>query len=134
MKGRITRYNAYFSIGYITGEDGEQYFLHKSEMVNCKNIKSDNIVTFDSVDTGEQHFRAVNVRKIGHGKHHPFIQDLNRLADTLNSLEMDEMERSYRLKDIQMLINYFENVEDFEWCKDVRRFKHFKEYGNERLS
>lgn len=129
MKGRVESFNQFFSNGFIRGDDGAEYFLHASEVVNAKKIKDTNIVEFDAVDTGESHLRAVNVKKIGHGIHHPFIQDLNRLEQVLKGVPMDEQERDYRLRDIQMMRNYFENVEDFEWCKDPRQFKNWRRGG-----
>ena len=128
MKGKVTSWNGHFSNGFITGEDGNEYFLHDSEITSgSKKINKGNIVQFDFIDTGDKRPRAVYVRKTGHGPKHPFIKDLDRLYETVSSAVIDEEEKSYRLRDIDMLRAYFSEVEDIEWCPDVRRT--FREKG-----
>ena len=34
--------------------------------------------------------------------------------------DIDAEEKRYQLRDIQMIMNYFEHVPDIEWCEDVR--------------
>lgn len=124
MKGRIAKFKGYNNAGFILGEDGKEYFLHGSEVVNCQTVKADNIVEFDYVsEDGKDRPRAVNVRKTGHGKHHPFISKLNQMAEVIKVAKMDEVDRSYLLKDISTMTNYFKEIEDFEWCRSPNVFR-----------
>lgn len=119
MRGIIKSWNGPKYCGFILGEDNNEYFLHISDVVNAKKIKSTNIVHFETKDDGGEHLRAINVYKTGHGKHHPFIQDANRLKEVIE--KSNEPEKDYRLRDIQMMINYFTNIEDIAQYPDVRQ-------------
>ena len=127
MIGKITSWNGSKSCGFITGKDGNQYFLHHSEMIGrgAKKLHKNNIIRFDAVNNGEAHLRAVNARKIGHGTHHPFIKDLDRIEEMIvTCVDNHHPEKQYRLRDIQMLKNYFSEVCDIDWCPNVReRFR-----------
>ncbi len=121
MKGTVTKWSDFNSSGFITGEDGNDYFLHKSEMVNSKNVKRGNIVSFDYIDEGKTCLRAVNVKKTGHGPSHPFVHDLERIYDALDEYVSEfDSEKDYILRDVRMIMNYFKKAEDIEWCPNVR--------------
>ena len=108
MKGTVVTWQGNKSMGFILGEDGNEYFLHESEMTGTKKVKRGSIVEFDAVDTGKEHLRAVNVRKIGHGTHHPFIRDLERIEELIETCVSNKHpDKQYRLRDIQMMKNYF---------------------------
>lgn len=130
MKGIIKSWHGQKDCGFIEC-DGEEYFLHLSEVKNSKKIKKGNIVEFDTIDNGENHLRAVNVHKTGHGTHHPFIQDLNRIKELVE--QSNNPEKDYRLRDIQMMINYFSHIEDIEEYPDVRKTFRAKEYVDGKL-
>lgn len=125
MKGRVQKFDG--KQGFINGEDGNKYFVHESDLVGTKKLRGGNIVSFTSLDEGKEHLKAVNVKKIGHGKHHPFIKDLNNIYETVNSAVIDEEEKKYRLRDVKMLMAYFNEIEDIEQCQDVR--KTFRDKG-----
>lgn len=119
MKGTVKTFWGNKSTGMILGEDGTEYFFHASDVVNCKTAKVGNHVVFDAEDIGKAHLRAVNIKKVGHGKCHPFITNLRRLDSVIKDAPVDDEEKGYLLRDIQMMVNYFEEVEDYEWCKNL---------------
>lgn len=61
MKGRIKRYINKKGYGFITGEDGEDYFFHISQFKGMIEPKNWMLVEFDITD-GIQRKNAVNVR------------------------------------------------------------------------
>ena len=122
MKGKVILFWGNKKTGQILGEDNVVYFYHLSDAVNSNNIKKDNIVYFDVINEGRTHPRAINIRKTGHGKNHPFIPNLNRISYALENAEMDEAAKGYLLRDIQTIVNYFSAVEDYEWCKNLNVF------------
>lgn len=122
MTGIITQWKGTLNCGFINGEDGKEYFLHGSESASGKaNFKKTNIVKFDIQSTpNEKRDRAVNVVKIGHGAHHPFMHELENLANVIKECDIDEELKGYKLRDIEMLENYFLNICDIEQFADVR--------------
>jgi cold shock CspA family protein len=123
MKGKIIQWKGGLGCGFILGEDGKEYFLHESEMIIGKPKRSV-FVEFDVIERpNENHDRAIHVKKIGHGEAHPFLQDLERLENTIKEYVTDSEEKMYRLNDIQMLKNYFKEIWDFEQFPDVRKFR-----------
>lgn len=76
MKGTIRQY--YSGNGWITGEDGEEYFLHyKNLLMKERLYKRGCTVTFDTEDQGGKHLCAVRVTVVprdsrrvptGHGR------------------------------------------------------------------
>lgn len=124
MEGKIIRFRGDKGFGFILGDNGTEYFFHKSDCDTSK-IHVSNFVSFDTEGMEEDgHARAVHVRRIGHGKKHPFIRDLERIEEFINDwIDNDNAEKKYRLRDIQMLKNYFSEVRDIEWCQDVRSFR-----------
>lgn len=61
MKGRIKRYINKKGYGFITGEDGQDYFFHISQVKDMVEIKNWMIVNFDIID-GKKGKNAVNIR------------------------------------------------------------------------
>ena len=60
MIGLIKSY--YNGNGWIVGENGEEYFVHHSDLqMKEKHYKKGRKVTFDPVDKGLKHVNAVNV-------------------------------------------------------------------------
>ena len=61
MKGRIKRHINKKGYGFITGEDGQDYFFHISQFKDMVEIKNWMIVNFDIID-GKKGKNAVNIR------------------------------------------------------------------------
>ena len=61
MRGRIKRFIEDKGVGFITGEDGADYFFHISQVRDMVEIKNYMIVNFDIAD-GEKGKNAVNIR------------------------------------------------------------------------
>lgn len=61
MKGRIKRFIEDKGYGFITGEDGQDYFFHISQVRDMVEIKNCMIVEFDVAD-GKRGKNAVNIR------------------------------------------------------------------------
>lgn len=61
MRGRIKRFIEDKGYGFITGEDGQDYFFHISQVRDMVEIKNYMIVNFDIVD-GKKGKNAVNIR------------------------------------------------------------------------
>ena len=122
MEGKIIHFREDKGFGFILGDNGTEYFFHESDFIGTKKIHISNFVSFDTEGVEEDgHARAVHIRKIGHGKKHPFIRDLERIEEFINDwISDDNAEKKYRLQDIQMLKNYFSEIRDIEWCTDVR--------------
>jgi len=62
MKGKIKFFNAMKGFGFVAGEDGKEYFVHKSALAEGLSLKENDAVTFD-VEEGDKGPRAVNVQK-----------------------------------------------------------------------
>ena len=61
MRGRIKRFIEDKGYGFITGEDGQDYFFHISQVRDMVEIKNWMVVNFDIVD-GKKDKNAVNIR------------------------------------------------------------------------
>lgn len=61
MRGRIKRFIEDKGFGFITGEDGEDYFFHISQVRDAVELKSWMIVNFDIID-GKKGKNAANIR------------------------------------------------------------------------
>ena len=125
MKGRIKTIwkesdNHRPNWGFITGEDGIDYHFERRDTINWKNTwKSDYIVEFDpSINDREDSkwYRqpiAINVRKIGYGKNHPMARKIQEIGeDIIKYVPDDNLEKQYRLKELNEIYEYFCNVED----------------------
>ena len=62
MKGTVKFFNLSKGFGFIAGEDGNEYFVHKSGLNEGVTLDKDESVTFD-VTEGERGPKAVNVSK-----------------------------------------------------------------------
>ncbi len=60
MEGKIKFFNESKGYGFITADDGKEYFLHISGLVGNPRLKPEDTVTFD-VEDGERGPKAVNV-------------------------------------------------------------------------
>jgi len=60
MNGTVKFYNETKGFGFISGEDGKDYFVHQTRLKESINI--DEAVTFD-VEKGDKGPKAVNVVK-----------------------------------------------------------------------
>ena len=60
MKGKVKFFNPEKRFGFITGEDGKEYFVHQSALKEGVNIKDEDAVTFD-VEQGDRGPKAANV-------------------------------------------------------------------------
>lgn len=62
MKGTVKFFNAEKRFGFISGEDGKEYFVHQSGVKEGENIADNDGVEFDS-EQGDRGLKAVNVTK-----------------------------------------------------------------------
>lgn len=62
MKGTVKFFNTTKRFGFITGEDGKQYFVHESGLQPGVTLNENDAVVFD-VEEGERGPKAVNVGK-----------------------------------------------------------------------
>ena len=60
MKGTIKWYNFKKHFGFITGEDGKDYFVHASALPQGERVQDGQAVTFDG-EEGERGLIAKNV-------------------------------------------------------------------------
>ena len=136
MKGRITKVwrtgTQAGAFGFILGEDGVSYYFNKYGIQHMRKLKADYIVEFepsiseDGAHAGEP--KAINVIKVGHGKHHPLALNTQRIADYISTtVPDDDPDKAYRLRDLQVIYNYFCNVEDSQIYADPRKPNNTKE-------
>lgn len=62
MKGKIKFFNDIKGFGFITGEDGKDYFLHSTGVEGNTSLNKDDAVTFE-VESGDKGPKAVKVKK-----------------------------------------------------------------------
>lgn len=62
MKGTVKFFNSTKGFGFIAGEDGKEYFVHKTGLNEGVSLNDNDSVTFD-VTEGERGLKAVNVSK-----------------------------------------------------------------------
>lgn len=60
MKGKVKFFNEMKGFGFIAGEYGKEYFVHKTGLKEGITITEDDSVTFD-VEEGDRGPKAVNV-------------------------------------------------------------------------
>lgn len=119
MKGTVTTWQGNRDCGWITGEDGFEYFTHVSELQNGKKLRKGNKVRFGILDDGKENLRAVNVYKTGHGKVHPFANDLRDACQKLESGDFDPVHIESVIKKLRTIERYFCEVEDYEKYPNV---------------
>ena len=60
MKGTVKFFNEMKGFGFITGEDGKEYFVHQTALQEGVTLNENDAVTFD-VEEGDRGPKAVNV-------------------------------------------------------------------------
>tara|TARA_B100001971_G_C18003238_1_gene438438 strand:+ start:413 stop:661 length:249 start_codon:yes stop_codon:yes gene_type:complete len=60
MKGTVKFFNEMKGFGFISGEDGKEYFVHSSGLKDGATITENDSVTFD-VEQGDRGPKAANV-------------------------------------------------------------------------
>jgi CspA family cold shock protein len=60
LTGKVKFFNDQKGFGFITGDDGKDYFVHKTNLLD--NIRKDDSVTFD-LENGKKGMKAVNVKR-----------------------------------------------------------------------
>ncbi len=62
MKGTVKFFNGEKEFGFIAGEDGKEYFVHKTGLEEGVTIDKDDSVTFEA-EKGDKGIKAVKVKK-----------------------------------------------------------------------
>ena len=62
MKGTVKFFNSEKEFGFITGEDGKDYFVHKTGLEEGVIVDKDDSVTFET-EEGDRGMKAVKVAK-----------------------------------------------------------------------
>jgi cold shock protein len=62
MNGTVKFFNVGKGFGFIAGDDGKEYFVHKTGVGEGVNLNENDAVTFD-VEEGDRGPKAVNVTK-----------------------------------------------------------------------
>ena len=62
MKGTVKFFNSEKEFGFITGEDGKDYFVHKSGLLDGVTIDKEDSVTFEA-EKGDRGMKAIKVSK-----------------------------------------------------------------------
>lgn len=62
MKGTVKFFNDMKGFGFISAEDGKEYFVHMSAIAEGVKLSENDEVTFD-VENGDRGPKAVNVTK-----------------------------------------------------------------------
>ena len=62
MKGKVKFFNRTKEFGFITGDDGKDYFVHVTGLVGTGSLNENDVVEFDT-EQGEKGLKAVKVKK-----------------------------------------------------------------------
>ena len=62
MKGTVKFFNRMKGFGFITAEDGKDYFVHQSGLKEGATLNENDAVEFD-IEQGDRGPKAVNVKK-----------------------------------------------------------------------
>ncbi|MFC1704762.1 cold-shock protein [Nanoarchaeota archaeon] len=62
MKGTVKFFNVGKGFGFISGEDGTEYFVHKTGLKEGETLNENDTVEFE-VEQGDRGPKAVNVSK-----------------------------------------------------------------------
>lgn len=63
MKGKVKFFNGMRGFGFITGDDGNEYFVHQSSLKEGVVLNENDEVTFE-VEKGDRGPRAIKVVKV----------------------------------------------------------------------
>jgi CspA family cold shock protein len=63
IKGKVKFYNDMRSFGFITGDDGKDYFFHISGVEGGKTLKEEDKVSFET-EMGDRGLKAVKVKLV----------------------------------------------------------------------
>ena len=63
MKGTVKFFDEAKEFGFITGEDGKDYFVHKTGLEKDTIIDKEDAVTFET-EEGDRGLKAVKVNKL----------------------------------------------------------------------
>lgn len=63
MKGKIKFFNVTKGFGFVSGEDGKDYFVHSTGLVGTGSLDKDDEVTFE-IEQGDKGPKAVKVTKV----------------------------------------------------------------------
>lgn len=62
MKGKIKFFNEIKGFGFVTGEDGKDYFIHSTGLAEATSLDKEDAVTFE-IEQGDKGPKAVKVKK-----------------------------------------------------------------------
>ena len=62
-KGSVSWFSARKGYGFIVGDDGEDYFVHHSNLLGVRKLEPNDKVSFNC-EKGEKGTRAIDVSKI----------------------------------------------------------------------
>lgn len=62
MDGKVNFFNKKNNFGFITGDDGVDYFVHASGLRASVKIEKNDLVTFQ-ITNGDKGVKAINVEK-----------------------------------------------------------------------
>lgn len=62
MKGKIKFFDEIKGFGFVTGEDGKDYFLHSTGIEGGVSLTKEDLVTFET-EKGDKGMKAVKVKK-----------------------------------------------------------------------
>ena len=62
MKGKVKFFNAMKGFGFIEGDDGQDYFVHQSELEEGVRLNDNDPVEFDT-EEGDRGPKALKVKK-----------------------------------------------------------------------
>lgn len=119
MRGIITKANNQLMIGKIADGNGTEYFFHYSNFPK-KSVRKGYVVEFDAFNEGKRCLRAVNIKLVSYGIHHPFCNPILNICRFIEENTSDSVEKGYKLRELQMLYNYFVDIEDTD-VHDLRR-------------
>lgn len=63
MNGKVKFFNETKGFGFITGDDGKEYFVHSSALISGSSLDEGDEVTFES-EQGDRGLKAVKVAKV----------------------------------------------------------------------